>query len=37
MLNESEMPMKKKRILIILGIILIAGIVAFLISPYAIN
>ena len=35
--NESEMPMKKKNILIILGIILILGIIVFLISPYVIN
>lgn len=37
MLNESEIFMKKKNILIILGIILIVGIVVFFISSFDID
>ncbi len=37
MLNESEISMKKRSIIIILGTILIVGIVVFLISPHVIN
>ena len=36
-LNESEIFMKKRSIIIILGTILIVGIVVFLISPHVIN
>ena len=36
-LNESEISMKKRSIIIILGTILIVGIVVFLISPHVIN
>ena len=37
MLNEREMSMKKKNIIIIFGIILIVGIVGFFIIPNIVN